>query len=380
MSRLRVAIVSTKRDWHGGEEQGRQLALGLHERDHDCHVLAPRSSEMAIRLVGGGVCLVPFPGGGRNPAAIWSMRRHLASFRPHVLHFNDSHALTAAGLASLGLAIPARVAARRVQFAPRNPYKYRLFADRVICVSREVACTSARCGMPRDHLRVVHDGVDPRRLCGRDRAQARNRLNVAADQTMVLTVARMSPEKGHRQLLDAVPAVLARYPHTVFLLAGDGPLRPALQRQAEQLGITRNTRFLGYRRDVPDLLAACDLFVFPSLTEGLGSTLIEAMLAQRPIVATSAGGIPDLVGPIPTDEDPVAHLVPPGDSRALSDAVQRALAVPARSARLARRGCERAWTHFTADRMVEGTLAVYRELLPPGIRQSATTRQIVRAA
>jgi glycosyltransferase involved in cell wall biosynthesis len=197
---------------------------------------------------------------------------------------------------------------------------------------------------------------------------------------MVLTVARMSAEKGHRQLLDAVPAVLTRHPHAVFVLAGDGPLRPALQRQAHQLGITKNMRFLGYRRDVPDLLAACDLFAFPSHTEGLGSTLIEAMLAQRPIVATSAGGIPDLVGPGPHGDDPVAYVVPPDDSDALSDAIQRALAAPGQSASFAQRGYHRAWTRFTTDRMVEGTLAVYRELLPTAINRSSASLQTARAA
>jgi glycosyltransferase involved in cell wall biosynthesis len=300
------------------------------------------------------------------------MRRHLAGFRPHVLHFNDSHALTAAGLAAIGLAIPARVASRRVQFAPRNPFKYKFLADRVICVSREVARTSNDCGMPADCLRVVHDGVDPQRMCGRDRAHARQLLHVAADEKLVLTVARMTAEKGHHDLLSAMPAVLARFPLAALALAGDGKLRPDLEQRARQLGITANVRFLGYRRDVPDLLAACDLFVFPSRAEGLGSTLIEAMFARRPIVATTAGGIPDLVGPGAAGDDPVAYVVPPGDAPALADAICQALSAPEQSARLAQRAYDRAQSHFTADRMVEATLAVYRELLPPSVCSIST--------
>jgi glycosyltransferase involved in cell wall biosynthesis len=380
MSRLKVAIVTTKRDWHGGEEQMRQLVLGLRERDHDCQVLAPRSSEMVRRLAGKDICLVPLVGKGRNPAAIWTMRSHLARFQPHVLHFNDPHALTAAGLASLGLGIPARVVSRRVQFALRHPGKYRFFADRVLCVSREVARVSAQRGMPDDYLRLVYDGVDPRRLRGTDREGTRDRLDIAAGQSLVLNVARMTPEKGHRSLLDSIPAVLARHPHTVFALVGDGPLRPELEQQAAQLGIAASTRFLGYRRDVPDLLAACDLFVFPSQREGLGSTLIETMLAQRPIVASSAGGIPDLVGPGPNGEAPVGDIVPPGDSRALADAISRALADPERSARMAQRGCDRARSHFTTDHMVEATLAVYRELLSAAGHGPAIAPRSVRAA
>lgn len=380
MSRLRVAIVSTKRDWHGGEEQLRQLVLGLRDRAHDCQVLAPRSSEIMRRLVHEDVRLAPFAGKGRNPAAIWAMRTHLARFRPHVLHFNDPHALTAAGVASLGLGIPVRVVSRRVQFPLRHPRQYLFFADRMICVSRQVARVCFQRGMPDDRLRIVHDGVDPRRLHDTDREGARDRLAIAADQPLVLHVGRMTPEKGHRPLLDAIRCVLVQHPHALFALAGDGPMRSELEHHAKQWGIAANTRFLGYRRDVPDLLAACDLFVYPSEREGLGSTLIEAMLAQRPIVTTSAGGIPDLVGTGPNNEAPVGHIVPPGDSRALANAISRALTDREQSARMAQRGYNRACSHFTTDRMVEATLAVYRELLPAGFGELPVAPQNARAA
>jgi glycosyltransferase involved in cell wall biosynthesis len=363
MSGLKVALVSTKVDWHGGEEQAWQLALGLRNRGHMCHLLARRSSEIARRMADAGFAVQTFNGRGRGPADIWRLRRHLTTLRPDVLHLNDSHALTGAGLAALGLKIPARVAARRVDFALNSPWQYRLLADRVICVSHDVARVCAQGGIPRDRLCVVHDGVDPHRMAGGVRRRGRSTLGIGDGRPLLLTVARLTDHKGHRYLMEALPGVLARHPTACLALAGNGELRETLQQQARELGVEHNVRFLGYRRDLPHLLAACDLFVMPSHMEGLCSSLIDVMYARRPIVATLAGGIPELLGHAAADEEPVAYLVPPRDPAALADAICQALASPQRTATMTRRAYERSRARFTVDCMVEATLAVYRELV-----------------
>ena len=193
-------------------------------------------------------------------------------------------------------------------------------------------------------------------------------MSLTEDQTLLLTVATLTDHKGHRFLLDAMPEVLRKMPNTVLALAGDGELREALERQADQLGIGPHVRFLGFRDDVYDLIHAADLFVLPSHKEGLCSTLIDVMLAERPIVATTAGGIPDLLGPgrtgcQPVLHSPVAWLVPPRNPAALAQAILRALDSPEQCAAMRRLAHERAEAHFTADCMVEATLAVYRELI-----------------
>jgi glycosyltransferase involved in cell wall biosynthesis len=146
-------------------------------------------------------------------------------------------------------------------------------------------------------------------------------------------------------------------------LAGDGELRETLQQQAERLGLLPRVRFLGYRDDVPDLIHAADLFVLPSHLEGLCTTLIDVMLAGRTIVTTTAGGIPDLVGVHDTDGPPVAWLAPPRNPTALAETILRALASADQCAVMRERARLRAERFFTADRMVEATLAVYREVL-----------------
>lgn len=360
---MTVALVSTQRGWHGGEEQARLLALGLRQQGDRCVFLARRGGALAERMAGEGFEVCPFRGGGRSPAAWWPIRRHLRRIRPDVLHYNDSHAMMSAGLAALGLRIPARIGARRLDFPLRSPRAYRWFCDRVVCVSRAVERVCAAGGVPAAMLQVVHDGVDPARVRSGDRRRGRQSLGLSDDQVLLLTVATLTDHKGHRYLLDALPTVIQKVPHVVVALAGDGELRETLERQAEQLGIQPHVCFLGYRHDVPDLIHAADLFVLPSHLEGLCSTLIDVMLTGRTIVTTTAGGIPDLVGDDNTGEAPVAWTVPPRDAPALAEAILRALSSPGECAVMQQRARHRAERRFTADHMVEATMAVYREAL-----------------
>ena len=308
-----------------------------------------------------GFEVFPFTGGGRSPLALCQLRRHLRRIKPDVLHYNDSHAMTGAGLAAWGLHVPARIAARRVDFPLRSPRPYRWFSDRVVCVSRAVAQVCEAGGIAPEMLRVVHDGVDPARVRSGDRQRGRRSLALTDDQVLLLTVAKLTDHKGHRFLLDALPAVIQKVPNVVVALAGDGELRGSLQQQAQRLGIQSHVRFLGYRDDVPDLIHAADVFVLPSHMEGLCSTLIDVMLAARTIVTTTAGGIPDLVGCDEPGAEPVAWTAPPRDSMKLAEAILRALASSDECAAMRQRARLRAEQLFTANHMVEATLAVYRE-------------------
>lgn len=371
---LQVALVSTERGWGGGEEQARLLALGLRSRGHNCVVFARDDGLFARRMTDEGLEVVRFRGKGRSLASLWKIRQHLRRIRPDVLHCNDSHALTSAGLAALGPRIPARIASRRVVFPPRSALHYRWFADRVVCVSEAVAEICRKRGIPADLLQVVHDGVDPSRANGGDRLRGRKVLDVGDDQTLVLTVAKLTDCKGHTYLLNAAPAVLREHPEVIFAFAGDGELLEPLQEETRRLGIESRVRFLGFRQDVPDLLHAADLFVLPSHTEGLCSTLIDAMLAGRSIVTTTAGGIPELTGACDRDAPHVAWSVPPRDCDALARAILDALDSPEKRAEFQERARSRAEKLFTANRMVESTLEVYRQVLRPDVHGGTASR------
>lgn len=360
-SPLRIVLASSQRNWYGGEEQLLLLARGLRERGHHVHLAARDCGACASRMTAEGFDVFTFSGNGRSPAALWQLRRSLRQLAPDVLHYNDAHAMTSAGLAAVGLHIPMRIAARRVDFPLRSARPYRWFCDRVVCVSRAVADICRDGGIPNNMLRVVHDGVDPARVRSGDRRRGRQSLQIGDDETLLLCVARMSDHKGHRFLLDALPPVLQKHPKLLVALAGDGDLRETLVEQSQRLGIASRMRFLGYRKDVPDLIHAADLFVLPSHMEGLCSTLIDVMLAGQTIVTTTAGGIPDLTGNDLPDAAPVAWTVPPRDPQALAAAILTALSSPDECAAMQQRARQRAERLFTADCMVKATLRVYRE-------------------
>src|SRR5207247_1768501 len=166
--------------------------------------------------------------------------------------------------------------------------------------------------LPRRKMIVIGHGVDATARPA-TREEARRSLGLPQQGPLIGAVGRLSPEKGQNVLLQALPSVLAAFPQAACVLAGEGPARAALEAEARRLGIGDRVVFLGLRRDVPMVLAALDLFVQPSIYEGFGLSLLEAMAAGLPVVASRVGGIPELI-----EDGRTGLLVPPQDSMALA--------------------------------------------------------------
>ncbi len=364
MTALTIVHISTQRGWHGGEEQARLLCNGLRNRGHRNVIFARRDGRFAVRMQAEGFEVYPLPGGGRGPRAIWTMRRQFRRLVPQVVHFHDPHALSGGGIATYGLSQIAKIMARRVDFPIRSTWRYRLFVDRVIAVSSAVRKICISSGIEEAKVGVVLDGVDPQRAKSGNRVRGRESLGLKEDDLLLLTVATLTDHKGHTFLLQGLPQILKSLPRKriQLALAGDGELRDSLEAEAKQLGVESHVRFLGFRDDVPDLLKAADVFVLPSHMEGLCSTLIDVMIAETPIVSTFAGGIPDLLDRR-GDEPAVAILVPPKDPLAIAVSIVSLVQQPDMARELIDAAAHRAAGNFTDDQMVEGTLAVYREVL-----------------
>jgi glycosyltransferase involved in cell wall biosynthesis len=226
--------------------------------------------------------------------------------------------------------------------------------QRYLAVSTHVRDRLAALGLPEAKLRVVRNGVDPARF---DRSAAhdiRSELAGHAGGPIVLTVARLAPQKGLEYLLGAA----AMLPEAIFVIAGDGPDRTTLVAQAETAGLADRVRFLGSRRDIPDLLAACDVFVLPSLIEGLPLSVLEAMAAARPVVATRVPGNDEAVV-----DGETGMLVPPRDPEALAHAIRSVLSNPERAAGFGSAGRARVIADFSTRRMVAAVGQQYEELL-----------------
>jgi glycosyltransferase involved in cell wall biosynthesis len=168
-----------------------------------------------------------------------------------------------------------------------------------------------------------HSLGSPARITRDERSRFCEELGLHPDGLFVLSVGRLTEQKGHTYLLDTIPAILEQFPDTVFAIAGDGPLRAELEAKAIQLGISHSVRFLGTRSDVPELLQMADVFVLPSLWEGLPIALLEAMGAGLPVIATRVEGVEEIIV-----DGENGLLVPPTDCESLKIAVLGMLAHP----------------------------------------------------
>lgn len=190
----------------------------------------------------------------------------------------------------------------------------------------------------------------------------RAELKLRADDRLVLAVGNLYPVKGHGYLVEAFGLLARRFPRLHVAIAGRGDLEAPLRARAQSLDVGDRFHLLGLRSDVGNLLAGADVFVLPSLSEGLPLALIEAMLAERPIVATAVGEVGTVLS---GGRDGI--LVPPGDAAALADALAHVLSDPSEARRLSAAAALRA-EDYTLTKMTDRYVALYEALLSPGDR------------
>jgi glycosyltransferase involved in cell wall biosynthesis len=311
--------------------------------------------------------IAPMPLGLGGARRVPALVRMLRSERPAVFHAHMSSPLAAKYplAAAVGAGVPAVVGTVQVvsRFAPGRSTlaQLRLLArgvDRYLAVSRDIAAQlERRFRWPAAKIEVVYNAVDPERAEVPAPPGLRAGLGAAEGSPLVLTAARLDAQKGHPVLFEAA----AQVPEAIFALAGDGPERPSLEALAARLGIAGRIRFLGYRADVPELLAACDVFALPSLYEGSSLALLEAMAARRPVVSSAIGGTDELI-----EDGRSGLLVAPGDAAALAAALRRLLGDPGLCRTLAAGARERVERDFTRAEMARRVMAVYEELLDDG--------------
>jgi glycosyltransferase involved in cell wall biosynthesis len=300
----------------------------------------------------------------RRLAPVLGIRRALRDVGPSIFHAHLSwplacrHGVLAAWLAG----VPAIVGTAQLYMdfyhVPTGPRDQRLMMRalrRVIAVSQEVRERyRLTLGVAEHKLTVVHNGIPVRATLPPRDASLRAALTRGRPDFVVLTPARFHEQKGHHYLLEAAALV----PDATFVLAGDGELRPAMEQRARQLGLGDRCVFLGHRSDIPDLLLAADLFVLPSLFEGLPVSVLEAMEAERPVIATDVGGTDEAVV-----DGVTGLLVPAGDGAALGAAIRKLRAEPALARRLALAGRERVRSNFSVEVTARGVMQVYDEMV-----------------
>jgi glycosyltransferase involved in cell wall biosynthesis len=231
--------------------------------------------------------------------------------------------------------------------------------DRVVCVSHGQAAKVLRTGVPPARARVIPNAVHAERFASPDPAD-RQRLGAffpATPGRVVGAAGRLSPDKGFGLLIEAAAVVAREDPSVGFVLFGDGPLRPKLERQAEDAGLSGRFIFAGFRDDVDRFMPFLDLLVLPSFTEGMPNVVLEAFAAGVPVVATAVGGTPEVV-----EDGRSGFLVPPGDAAALAEGIRASLATEDGRRELGRRGRERVRREFTFAAQARAYEELFEEL------------------
>lgn len=350
----------------GGELSLLDLVRGIDPHHVHPVVVCPDEGLLAERLraAGVGVEVLPFPAwrSGRALAIARTLRRLASlvkSYAVELIHCN----------ATWRLAIYATTVGRRlgipvvlhVRVADSEPWKDRLLArlaTRVI-VNSDAVARRFRTAPPGRVVRI-YNGIDVDRFApGAAPAGLRASLELPPQVPVVGSVGRLVSFKGYDDLLEAA-AIVRRADTTIhWVLVGDGELRAALERRCRELGLERLVRFTGWRDDVREYLALFELFVLPSRGEHFGRVLVEAMAMAKPVIATNAGGVPEIVA-----DGQTGLLVPPAAPDALASAVLAMIRDPARAAQMGAAGRRRAISQFGLARHVEAVVELYRQTLP----------------
>jgi glycosyltransferase involved in cell wall biosynthesis len=359
---MMILHVETGMSLYGGAQQVLYLLQGLKARGHVNVLVCPRNSAIGGRAAQYADRLYALRmRGDHDLPFIWHLRRVIRRERPDIVHIHSRRGADTLGGIAAQLAGVKTVLSRRVDNTETRPLvriKYRLY-DGVITISRGIREVLLAEGLPATKIHCVPSAVDValyRREC--DRAWFTDTFGVPPAATTIGVIAQLIARKGHRHLLDAMPAILRAQPGTRLLLFGRGPMKEELRQHIARLGIADHVTLTGFREDMPRIIGCLDLVVHPALKEGLGVSLLQAAGAGIPIVATRVGGIPEAV-----HDGENGLLVPPADAAALAEAIGRLLAEPPLRRTMGERGRVLVERDFSVDAMVSGNLRVYEAVL-----------------
>ncbi len=361
---MNVLHLDEQTGWRGGEQQASWLIQGLVKRGHRV-IIAGRPGSAFLTSDHGGARVekvaLPFLG-EFDLLTAWKLAGVVRKENIDILHAHSSHAHSIAVCARKIAGRGKVVVSRRVSFRPKdhvlNRWKYAQ-PDLIIAVSGKVGEVMREFGVSESRLAVIHSSVDWSRL--EVEPIPRTEIGVSADALLLVSVGALVGHKDHETLVAAMPQVLKHFPRVRLVIAGEGALRPAIEARIAALGLEDAVTLLGHRADAPRLIRAADLYVSSSWSEGLGTSVLEALACETPVVATVAGGVPEMVRPGET-----GYLVPSRDPPALAAAIIESLANRENAKFMARNGRCLVEELFLTERMVERTVLAYDMLLRDG--------------
>jgi glycosyltransferase involved in cell wall biosynthesis/O-antigen ligase len=376
----RLLLLITQSEFGGAQKYVYYLATSLPKDRYEVSVACGTGGLLIPKLQEAGIEVSSIPSLVRefNPIrdflAFLDLLWLIHCKRPHIVHTNSTKAGLLGRLAASLADVPIIVFTAHgfVLNEPMGILGRSLFtviervggmlSGNIIAVSEADRCTAIQHGViSPDRIVTIHNGLDIESLSSPNPsaiAQKRVELGLFDSHQVIGVVANFYATKGLPYFLQAAAHVREAFPEARFTLVGDGERRCDLEALASELNLDSSVLFLGQRNDVPELLPLFDVFVLPSVKEGLPFALLEAMAAARPIVATTVGGVPEMI----TDGE-TGLLVPPQDPDALAKAIIALLTDRDKAQRMGLAARERVLAHFTLERMLEETEQLYQQLL-----------------
>jgi L-malate glycosyltransferase len=355
--------IDTATSWRGGQSQVKYTVMGLRALGHRAALVAHPEGEL-LRRMSEGLDLIPLaPRNEIDLAAAWRLSRVVKQLRPEIIHAHDPHAVAMAATA-LSIASPTprppMVASRRIEFRighnSFSRWKYSQ-VDCFLAISRAVRDRLVADGIPSRKIAVVHEGVDVERVVAMPSGNVHAALFLPTHAPVVGNVGALVAQKNQHTLIEAAALVVRDVPDVRFVILGEGELRPSLEEQIKHRHLERHVFLAGFRADVLELMKDFDVFALSSIQEGLCTSLVDAMAAGKPAVATAVGGVPEVVA-----DGETGFLVASKDHHALAEKIVRLLKDERLRTQMGDAGLARARRLFTVERMVEETAAVYERL------------------
>ncbi len=358
----RILQLNTEHGWRGGENQVLLLAKGLTAPYHAVVVAQPGSPMAKISREAGLETNEIAMRGQWHFSALRKLRALIRDQQIAIVHAHTSHAHSLGALACRGTGVPL-VVTRRVDFALKrgwiSRWKYCRAVARHAAVSEGVRQVMITGGVSPERIEVIHDGIDFARF-PLQKSTLRQEFSLPADAVLVGVTAHLTDHKDHRTLLAAWQHVEVVAAKAWLLIVGTGELESELKALATQLKLQRVV-FTGFRQDIHNVLRGLDIFTLTSHLEGLGSSVMDAMYCGLPVVATRAGGLPELI-----DDQVDGLLAPVRDHAAVAHALLRMIGDPALRQRLGSAAHQRALQRFSAEVMIAHYRSLYDRVCSGG--------------
>jgi len=360
---MNVLHISTPLSWRGGEQQLAYLIDELNKKNASQWVLCSSNSEMKK------YCKkkeINFFSGSKPSSLSLPFARRISSisgkYSIDLIHVHDSRAHSLAVLSGVifGNKTPI-VLSRKVDFPISKNwfsfYKYNYSKiKRIICVSEKVKEILSADIRSRNLLCVVYDGIDFSKFGWLPSRILRQQYNIQEDEIIIGNIAAIAPHKDYFTFVDTAEILIRKNVKAKFLIIGDGPEREMIIKYIQSKNLQHKIILTGFRNDVPKILPELDLFLFTSKTEGLGSSILDAYMCNVPVVATAAGGIPEIV-----IDEKTGLLSPPQRPSQLADCVMKVLSDSVLKKELTRNAQDFV-KNFSMERMAEKTYSVYQEI------------------